>query len=705
MEKFKIKRTAGENLEQIIAQTLVKSPIVAIKELVSNSYDADSELVNIKLEHDIGRLLIEDDGEGMTENGLISFKRMGDSLKLKNPVTKKGRSCIGQFGIATALLGFLGNSYDIETWTPESYIEGHEDFESGLGLEYNVHQNPTGKHGTKMIIHNVRALREGTLSHRRLVNPLTWEMPNQQDLEQNDRFTIYLDGKLLVRKNSKPLQEFQFKDTIDGLGNISMHLDYFDKTPIFSGVYLYVNNRAIGSGNFIDLRRYKGSLSGKVYARIDADSLRTEILFDREEIREDSPKFKSLSNWTHKNLLEVRRAVESGKIRIKTMPQIVPSLSYIKKTFQDVGFLPGQNKEDTKTTDNSVRIQKNYTKSNEKRNICVDDTPKLIPTGSDRASVVFRGLHTVKKGPINQHIEINHVTQEVYFNIDHPLYSSPEITSSELMRMHILLGSCFTFPSSEAVSDSYRTDFNDICVKLLSPLSTLELARDRVSRIHSENQFIPSKRYETGEVLGLLGINLSTLRKLVYSGVLNPVTEDKFLGSELNDYMNISTNYTPACMVMEEYAKRRNVSRQRVNQLTEKINDLLINYQDSLPFLINIGKTNPFILIPNENVPGFQGLYSQGVIREPHLNESYDNIIRKNKLLFDRTIGTTKREYVSFEDLCSSSRLTPTQILKVLGYSQRKGGRLSMKFEDNRMFFSYEDFQKIKQRYLVDEKR
>jgi len=91
MREFEIKQETGKNLRTIISRELVKSPIVAVKELVSNSYDADAQTVIVTTDEDNHTLIVEDDGYGMGESDLESFIRMGDSVKIDKPITIRGR--------------------------------------------------------------------------------------------------------------------------------------------------------------------------------------------------------------------------------------------------------------------------------------------------------------------------------------------------------------------------------------------------------------------------------------------------------------------------------------------------------------------------------------------------------------------------------------------------------------------------------------
>ena len=47
MKQYKIKQEKGQNLRRNISRLLVKSPITAVKEFVSNGWDADAENIDV----------------------------------------------------------------------------------------------------------------------------------------------------------------------------------------------------------------------------------------------------------------------------------------------------------------------------------------------------------------------------------------------------------------------------------------------------------------------------------------------------------------------------------------------------------------------------------------------------------------------------------------------------------------------------------
>jgi hypothetical protein len=74
----------------------------AIREMVSNSYDADATRVNIRIDLENDIIEIVDDGIGMTPNEFQFFLRIAGQKAIRRVSPELGRDRIGQFGI-----GFL----------------------------------------------------------------------------------------------------------------------------------------------------------------------------------------------------------------------------------------------------------------------------------------------------------------------------------------------------------------------------------------------------------------------------------------------------------------------------------------------------------------------------------------------------------------------------------------------------------------------
>lgn len=112
-------------LIQRLGYELVGKAETAVSELIKNSYDADSTIVEVSFvdtNEEGGTLIIEDNGSGMTRTQLLNgFMRISSSDKLHNPTsskykrTKAGRKGIGRFAAQR-----LGKRLTIITQSRES---------------------------------------------------------------------------------------------------------------------------------------------------------------------------------------------------------------------------------------------------------------------------------------------------------------------------------------------------------------------------------------------------------------------------------------------------------------------------------------------------------------------------------------------------------------------------------------------------------
>jgi len=99
---------------------LVGRSETAVSELIKNSYDADSNIVNVlfKDTYEVGgTLIIDDDGEGMDYEGLKNgFMRLSSTDKIHNPISKKfKRKKAGKKGIGRFSTQRLGSKLTIIT--------------------------------------------------------------------------------------------------------------------------------------------------------------------------------------------------------------------------------------------------------------------------------------------------------------------------------------------------------------------------------------------------------------------------------------------------------------------------------------------------------------------------------------------------------------------------------------------------------------
>lgn len=98
------------NIQTAIGRRLYPDPHLAIVELVSNSYDADADHVQVLVTP--SQIVVIDDGRGMSESILINFFTIGKSTK---PLSDKSRQPIGAFGIGKFAILSMADEFEVYT--------------------------------------------------------------------------------------------------------------------------------------------------------------------------------------------------------------------------------------------------------------------------------------------------------------------------------------------------------------------------------------------------------------------------------------------------------------------------------------------------------------------------------------------------------------------------------------------------------------
>lgn len=102
-ESFKSHITVDKNIVSLLSKfTYERSFPYALREVVSNAYDADATTVRIEITLDKNRVTIHDNGNGMTRQEFDYYLRIAGQRRGKRETPKFGRKRIGQFGV-----GFL----------------------------------------------------------------------------------------------------------------------------------------------------------------------------------------------------------------------------------------------------------------------------------------------------------------------------------------------------------------------------------------------------------------------------------------------------------------------------------------------------------------------------------------------------------------------------------------------------------------------
>src|ERR1700730_3107674 len=107
-----------------LSRGLYRSPASALRELVSNAWDANATVVRITTNYpNFYQIAVEDNGEGFTEEDFVRLMESGGiGNSLKRPTTKTllyGRETIGRYGIGMLGIANICGSFRITSKTKE----------------------------------------------------------------------------------------------------------------------------------------------------------------------------------------------------------------------------------------------------------------------------------------------------------------------------------------------------------------------------------------------------------------------------------------------------------------------------------------------------------------------------------------------------------------------------------------------------------
>jgi hypothetical protein len=223
-DKDCIIQTTLQTNEQVIARVtdgIYRQPGSALRELISNAYDADATRVVIKTDAPrFGKIQIWDNGAGISPDALAhllyniggSAKRNPDGEKLnitshgdpnKSP---KGRKLIGKIGIGLFSVSQLTQTFQIISKTtgdthrtiatvslrqfsdtPSQSLDSDSRYESGKVTIWRERVSDTASHGTTIILNGIRDQARGTLQSREIWNAIE---QNEQSPDEEERQSI-----------------------------------------------------------------------------------------------------------------------------------------------------------------------------------------------------------------------------------------------------------------------------------------------------------------------------------------------------------------------------------------------------------------------------------------------------------------------------------------------------------------------------------
>lgn len=269
-----------------IGKDLIKDLPAALVELVKNSYDADADSVKItfKKEDNFMKIIVEDNGHGMSESIVLgAWMVPSTSYKLEKKVSPRGRIYQGRKGIGRYAASLLGNKLKLITihdGFKTTAVFNWDEFETDKKLsEIPIEINSVStneKNGTKLIIKNERSnLFENEInadSVKNIENELAKLLSDESDFKISICYDNFFDD---ISKNvCKEIHPVKFDNVchyrLSGIvkKNFDYELTYYnsytEEEKVFEGSFKEdVNNDTVNCGDLhIDYKVYDKDPSG-----------------------------------------------------------------------------------------------------------------------------------------------------------------------------------------------------------------------------------------------------------------------------------------------------------------------------------------------------------------------------------------------------------------------------------------------------------
>ncbi len=272
-----------------ISSGIYRTPGGALKELVSNAFDAQATEVRIESGYpDFTKIRIEDNGFGMSRDVVdVSFEHVGASVKIVQPELFEGkikRPIIGQFGIGMLASAHLSKEIRIVTYprnqdygleifldlSPyfkyETQIKTLEEFTFG-SVSYRRIEKKENEHGTTV---ELTKIEPGSNFHRTISSRASFSLihwPSKGKDESRLGQTMMEFVKRMDNIGIRTIEELSGREQILWELGIICPVEYLDGGPIHDK-YLDRETRGI-------VNRLRGDLR----------NLRFKLYFDGVEVR------------------------------------------------------------------------------------------------------------------------------------------------------------------------------------------------------------------------------------------------------------------------------------------------------------------------------------------------------------------------------------------------------------------------------------
>lgn len=369
-EKFKTSLHVDKKIVSLLSKsTYQKSFSSALRELVSNAYDADSLSVKIEIDKSFKYIEIIDDGNGMTRDEFERYLTIAGTKKVNDVTRKYKRKRIGQFGVGFLSIFPFCEEVEIVTTSENSeevlsaLIPATEYLESSKKVEYVedipiygvVTSDPKSRlrHYTrirlvkptylvKQYFSKSKTRKRESIDAWDAFDKFKWELQEDLPLQFNPaiknqsrlKFTesigmnVFLNNKQLFRNELGSIILEKGKTVINGIecGYI-FSTEYESIKPLEArGLKIRVNNVGIGARTDFDLKRDRGFsrlhwISGEIHL---SDKAKENLSIARDNFL-STPEMDEIKNYFAERLRSYAYYVESVAVAEKQLESATSS--------------------------------------------------------------------------------------------------------------------------------------------------------------------------------------------------------------------------------------------------------------------------------------------------------------------------------------------------------------------------------------------
>ncbi len=317
----KIKITVDKSHLFTLGEKMYRESVEFIRELVNNAYDADATDVFVMIADD--KIIVEDNGSGMSEKGLAQFFTIGSEEKrMRNVSPRFGRKRIGQFGIGKFSALSLAEQFIVQSVKGKNKISvtfDSAEWKKSDNWELPIEReksSPLDKEGTKIILNKLK----------KKITVFEVEKYLKQSVPlRAKKFNIYLNNKKITAKTVagkiSPIKIKTMFGEIEGEIIVALNSRDVDEPGIECRVkQVFIKRELFGLE-----RKHQQGVS-RIAGSVNADFL--PLISSRSDFITDSPEYKLFHQLMQAELDKVLKDIKKqGDVK---------NIKKITKELQDI---------------------------------------------------------------------------------------------------------------------------------------------------------------------------------------------------------------------------------------------------------------------------------------------------------------------------------------------------------------------------------